>query len=433
MLSWSPDGKSLAFFYSGPSKKEGVSQIDNATLKKRWWGSPSPDCVYSWAPAFSPDGASLAVACMMASDFNDLYVWPIAGGTARRVARVPGDFTGMTWTADGGSLIYAAGGDLWRVAAGVSGGQPEKLLADVAMPALSRDGRRLAFAKGGPDNVNLWEVGLTAPTRPSGPPKKLLSSSRMHGYPAFSPDGRRLAFGSDRSGAPEVWTSDADGSNAVALTAFGGAMRSGSPEWSPDGRLVAFDSWLEGRSGIYVVPSGGGPHRRVATGVVESSVPAWSIDGRWIYFAGRVERITEIFKVPVEGGSAIQLTTGGGWAPQPSADGTRIYYVKDDEIYSVSTAGRDERRVSGLPPLPPQFLDGWGLTPTGIYFVDPAPPRAGIDFFEFASSRIVRVVDLSGRPAPWGGPLAISRDGRRLLYPQLDGVSGDIMLVENFR
>ena len=120
----------------------------------------------SWAPAFSPDGASLAVGCMVTINLNDLYVWPIAGGTARRVARVQGDFTGMTWTADGGSLIYAAEGDLWRVAAGVSGGQPEKLLADVTMPALSRDGKRLAFAKRGPHNVNLWQVGLTAPARP---------------------------------------------------------------------------------------------------------------------------------------------------------------------------------------------------------------------------------------------------------------------------
>ena len=119
----------------------------------------------------------------------------------------------MTWTADSGSLIYAAEGDLWRVAAGVSSGQPEKLLADVAMPALSRDGKRLAFARRGPYNVNLWQVGLTAPARPAGPPERLLASSRMHGYAAFSPDGSRVTFTSDRSGSSEIWTSDGDGSN----------------------------------------------------------------------------------------------------------------------------------------------------------------------------------------------------------------------------
>ena len=434
MLSWSPDGKSLAFFDRGPSGQLGVSQIDIATLEKRWWGNPSPECALSWAPAFSPDGTSLAVGCMVAVNINDLFVWPIAGGAGRRVVRVEGDFTGMTWTADGTSLIYAADGNLWRVAAGVSGGRPEKLLADVAMPALSRDGKRLAFAKRGPDNVNLWQVGLTAPTRPAGPPEKLLSSSRMHGYPAFSPGGRRVTFTSDRSGSSEIWTSGGDGSNPVALTTFGGPPTgTGSSEWSPDGRFIAFDSAVEGRRGIYVVPSEGGPHRRVATGVDDSSLPSWSIDGGWLYFAGRVGRISEIFKVPMEGGRAIQLTKGGGWSPQPSADGTRIYYMKDREMYSVSAAGGDERRVSGLPPLPPQFQDAWALSSTGIYFISPAPPHAGIDFFEFDSARIVRVVDLTGRPAPWGGPLAISPDGQRLLYPQIDDIASDIMLVENFR
>jgi len=431
MLSWSPDGKSVAFVDRGPSDQSGVSQIDITTRKKRWWGSPSPECASSWAPAFSPDGASLAVGCTVSIDLNDLYVWPIAGGTARPVVRVQGDFTGMTWTADGGSLIHAVGGDLWRVAAGISGGQPQKLLADGAMPALSRDGKRLAFARRGPFDVNLWQVGLTVPTRPAGPPERLLSSSRADWYAAFSPDGRRLAFTSDRSGSMEIWTSDGDGSNPVALTAFGGPP-TGSPEWSPDGRFIAFDSRVEGLSRLYVVPSDGGPPRQVATGVDDSEQPAWSIDGTWLYFGGRIKGVHQIFKVPIEGGAAIQLTSEGGYALQPSADGARIYYTSERGIYSVSPAGGDER-LMGLPAPDPQFTDAWGLSPTGIYFVNPAPPRAGIDFFEFASASIVRVVDLPGRPAPWGGPLAISPDGRRLLYPQLDGVASDIMLIDNFR
>ena len=51
----------------------------------------------------------------------------------------------MTWTADGGSLIFALNGDLWRVAA--AGSEPEKLLAgqDAAMPTISPDGQRLAY------------------------------------------------------------------------------------------------------------------------------------------------------------------------------------------------------------------------------------------------------------------------------------------------
>jgi DNA-binding response OmpR family regulator len=40
------------------------------TLGERWWGSPSEDCMWSWVSAFSPDGTSLAVACMMSFGAN---------------------------------------------------------------------------------------------------------------------------------------------------------------------------------------------------------------------------------------------------------------------------------------------------------------------------------------------------------------------------
>ena len=98
----------------------------------------------------------------------------------------------------------------------------------------------------------------------------------------------------------------------------------------------------------------------------------------------------------------------------------------------MSTEGGDERRLSGFPPVPIEFLWAWALSASGIYFVNPEPPRPGIEFLDFASLRITRVVDLPGRPAPWA-PLAISHDGRRLLYTQIDGIASDIMLIDKFR
>jgi hypothetical protein len=73
------------------------------------------------------------------------------------------------------------------------------------------------------------------------------------------------------------------------------------------------------------------------------------------------------------------------------------------------------------------------MTAEGVYFINPDPARPRIEFFEFGSTRIVRLVDLPGRPAPWAGALALSHDGGRLVYPQLDGIASDIMLVNNVR
>jgi dipeptidyl aminopeptidase/acylaminoacyl peptidase len=240
-----------------------------------------------------------------------------------------------------------------------------------------------------------------------------------------------LAFESTRSGTQEVWVSDGDGSNAVPLTAFGGPY-GGTPRWSPDGHFVAFDSHTDRGSSIYVVRAAGGQPERVNISV-DSSEPAYSKDGRWFFFTGRIRGATQIFKVAIEGGEPTQLTTHGGSAPRKPSVDERIYYSRDQEIWSVSPTGGDERRLTGIPLRPAEFNDSWGLSAAGIYFINPDPRRPGIDFFEFGSGRIVRVVDLPGRPAPWGGALALSPDGRRLLYPQLDAIESDIMLVNKFR
>ena len=431
MLSWSPDGKHLAFQDKTPSGQWGISVVNVDTLKKDWWGSPSEGCVLSRVPAFSPDGSSLAVACTMTFGVNALFVGPAAGGTGRPVAHVLGDFSGMTWTADSRNLIFGLNGDLWRVDA--AGGEPEKLLAgqDAAMPTISPDGNRLAYTTQRVYNVNLWQVTLATPTRSAGPPVKLISSSRTQTRPSFSPDGLRLVFESTRSGTQEVWISDADGSNPVPRTASGGPYI-GTPRWSPDGHFIALDSHTDRGSSIYVVRAAGGQPERVNIRG-DSSTPAWSKNGKWFYFTGWFDGVMQICRVPIEGGEPTPLTTQGGYAPRTPSVDERIYYSRDHEIWSVSHAGGDERRVMGIPARPAEFNDSWALSAAGIYFINPDPHRPGIDFFQLGSARIVRVVDLPGRPAPWGGELALSSDGKRLLYPQLDAIESDIMLVNNFR
>ena len=434
LFSWSPDGKFLAFYDIKPPTESGVFLLDVATLERRWLGAPSTDCASSWVPMFSSDGASLAVACMVTIGVNDLYLWPVSGGKGRRITRVEGDFTGMTWGADGASLIYGANGDLWRV--NLASREVERLLTgpDAQLPAVSRDGRRLAFTLETVHNVNMWQVPLLAETKAAGPPVKLLSSSKAQRQASFSPDGRRLAFDSTRSGNTEVWTSDADGSNATPLTSFGGPW-AGSANWSPDGRQIAFESKVEGKTAIYIVSSEGGPHRRVSTGLDESSEPAWSIDGRWLYFTGG----SDIFKVPVAGGAATALTTHGGGSLRVSPlHPSRIYFTRtyqfdNQAVCSVSAAGGDEQCLSGLPAIRYEYSNSWELGRTGLYFINPGSPRPGIDFFEFASAQIVRILDMPGGPVPWGGRLTLSPDGRRLVYPQLDAIASDIMLVDDVR
>jgi eukaryotic-like serine/threonine-protein kinase len=142
-LSWSPDGKLLA--YQGDpdhgSTRRGIVLLDVAGLNKRSVGHPSPDCLESSVPVFSPDGRSLAVCCVVSIEVNDLFVLPVAGGAGRRVARV-GYFTGMSWTADGASRLRVRWGSVAgragrRSAAEAAGGRRHGVASHLARWASS--------------------------------------------------------------------------------------------------------------------------------------------------------------------------------------------------------------------------------------------------------------------------------------------------------
>ena len=56
-----------------------------------------------------------------------------------------------------------------------------------------------------------------------------------------------------------------------------------------------------------------------------------------------------------------------------------------------------------------------------------------IGFFSFAMSRATTVAALEKELDQWISGLAVSPDGRRLIWSQMDQVDSDIMPMENFR
>jgi len=431
-LSWSPDGKLLAFTEAPPKSSWAVSILDVATLEKRRLGHPAPDCQWSWMPAFSPDGRSLAQVCLVSMGVSDVYVGPVQGGAIRRVAHVSGELTGLAWTGDGASLVVAADGNLTRFPVG--GGDPEKLLfgRDAEAPAVSRDGRRLAYAQH-VVRVNLWRVPIADSRATAGSPVRLVPSTRYDWCPALSSDGQRLAFTSNRSGASEIWISDADGSAVHAMTSFGGAV-TGSPRWSPDGRWIAFDSKARGQSDLYLVGSEGGAPQRLETGQEDAETPDWSADGESLYFSAVVERHRQVFKVPRAGGRATQLTSGGGGIPRAARDGLRVYYWRErtePRLWSVSSAGGDERPVAGIGVLPSESVASWEVSPRGIHYVGRGG-RPGLLFFDFSTRRSRRVIDLPTNLGDAYCTFALAPDEKSLVLPLLEDSTSDIMLIEDF-
>jgi len=99
------------------------------------------------------------------------------------------------------------------------------------MPALSPDGKQLAFVYRGDVWITSDKGGRAMP---------LTSHVETDAYPLFSPDGRWIAFASKRNGNWDIFAVPADGGKARQLT-----WHSGSEipfGWRPDGKKLLFSS-----------------------------------------------------------------------------------------------------------------------------------------------------------------------------------------------
>jgi Tol biopolymer transport system component len=376
---------------------------------------------------------------MSSTDVGELYLVSVGGGEPKQLTFDNAGVFSSVWTADGGSIVFSSsrGGSsftLWRISA--SGGMLEPLrgIGEHAVhPSISRQGNRLAYSSDVLD-INIWRIELSDSTGQASSPTKLIASTRQETGPQFSPDGKRIVFDSDRSGFNEIWVCDANGANQLQLTNFGGPLvPRGTARWSPDGRRIAFDSRAEGHSDIYVINAEGGKPRRLTTGISDDMVPSWSRDGRWIYFASNRSGMRQVWKVAADGGEAMQVTKAGGFAAFESTDGKFIFYAKFDApgLWRIPVDGGEEKLI--LDKLQPGLWGYWAVADKGIYFVNAsAKPHPAIEFFSFAAQQVTRVALMEKDPALGNPGLAVSLDGRHILYAQVDQSGSDIMLVQNF-
>ena len=430
-LSWSPDGKSLAFS-DRPSKNEPTAifllSLDTLTIRRL----TSPPLQGDYNPVFSPDGRTLAFN-RGAQGVESIYTIDVAGGAEKGLISGPQYGWGLAWTPDGRDIVFAkagwlaSSGWLWKIAR--DGGEPERLQFGEEGTEPSIRGNRLVYARQSA-NLNIWRRSLDS-VHSSGPAYRFLTSTRMESGPQFSPDGSRIAFESTRSGAYEIWMCNSDGSNIIQLTHFNSVT--GTPRWSPDGSQIAFDSRSPGNADIFVMDSRGSSVRRLTHEPSTDVVPSWSRDGLWIYFASDRDGTWQVWKMPSAGGPAVEVTHHGGYGGFESPDGKFLYYAKGPNVpglWRVPTSGGEEAEF--ISSLEAGYWGYWAVLEDGIYYLD-TTVKPGIDFFNLTTRRTTRIFDLENRPAREATGMAVSMDGRAILYTQLDELSRDIILVDNFR
>ena len=127
-LSWA--GEHLAFSHierAGDPQRLYLLSVE--TLEKQPLTSPPWQWEGDYAPAFSPDGKTLAFVRARSFQVEDLYLVPAGGGEARRLTFDQVRIDGLAWTTDGHEIVFcsnrAGGPSFWRVR--VTSGTLERL------------------------------------------------------------------------------------------------------------------------------------------------------------------------------------------------------------------------------------------------------------------------------------------------------------------
>ncbi len=110
------------------------------------------------------------------------------------------------------------------------------------------------------------------------PEVKPIIGGRM---PALSPDGKKIAF----AYRGDIWIADSSGGRAMALTR--NVEMDSCPQFSPDGTWVSFTTNRNGNADIYVVPAVGGEVRRMTYHSSGDVSYGWSPDGKKLIFCSR--------------------------------------------------------------------------------------------------------------------------------------------------
>ena len=244
---------------------------------------------------------------------------------------------------------------------------------------------------------------------------------------SLSPDGTQVAFASDNGSGRDfdIYISQDGAEIPLRLTDSAGDER--QPTWSPDGLRLAFVSDKDGTEAIYIIPSIGGPPRKVADfGDRQVSDLAWSGEAGLIGIAAQTSKYgpSAIHLLSEDSVNVRQVTvpsanSAGDRSVSFSPDGTELAFVRAEtdviqDIFVVSVDGGEPRQITFDSTVVAGLV--WRPDDDEIVF---ASKRNG-------ASGIWRI-DPSGGDAEW---ILSSNGGSRLQQPSVARTAARLVYVE---
>ena len=173
--------------------------------------------------------------------------------------------------------------------------------------------------------------------------------------------GGQIAFSSTRSGIPQIYLINVDGTGLTLITnSENGACQ---PSWSPDGKQLVFISPCRVRgdfydnaykdSSLYLINADGTGERALTTIPGADFDPAWSPDGKRIAFASLRDGRKEIYVLTIETGAVTRLTNSPAdvensqpsWSPLGNQIVYTVKRVGAYQVWSMTDTGQGQVQV----------------------------------------------------------------------------------------
>jgi len=192
--------------------------------------------------SLSPDGRKLAIG-LSTNSGDDIWIKELPRGPLSRLTFDSTPDQRPRWTPDGKSVTYIADGLTSLRQRPADGTGKAQVLIEIPNLVLlegawSADGKWLLLRVGGNGPTKLRNILAFQPGVDSAPQELLASSQADESAPALSPDGRWLAYASDETGQTEVYIRpfpDVDGGKWQVSTSGGQA-----PLWAHGGRELFY-------------------------------------------------------------------------------------------------------------------------------------------------------------------------------------------------
>jgi dipeptidyl aminopeptidase/acylaminoacyl peptidase len=306
-------------------------------------------------------------------------------------------------------------------------------IARISDPALSPDGRLVAFTVQTPDldkNTKPEQIWVV-PVDGLAPARQLTQEGSVNERPRWSPDSRQIYFVSNRGGTQQIWLMDADGSHPRQITRL--ATEASGETLSADGRKLVFVS------GVY--PDCGADNAcnqraldEEARGKAKARIYTSLLYRHWDGWQGK--RRQHLLSMNVDGTGLTDLTPGERDVPPFSLGGPDDYAISPDsmelayvtntdpepalstnsDIYVVPIEGGDARKISTSPGADesPQY------SPDGKSIAFRSQVRAGYEsdrwrlmVLDRATGRITNLTEGLDR---WVGSFTWYPDSTRLFF-----------------